>query len=159
MKASKFEKRIQNFVEPYRGIGSVAIALGGAGFFGGLAYASQRSKDALEQMRDGAPNGDIQGNANAELQRLLLEGKTHYGDMPGTTLSGQEIAGAEEMYEGVDMMQFGLPTLIFGIGFATGSTRVLTGSYIIANAAWGAYSGKSFETSLGEFVLGSMIPM
>lgn len=157
MREKTLYQKAMKEIEPYRRFGGVGIGLGLIGIIGGWAHAYQGAAKAVEQMRDGSPNGPIQGEANDTLSELVGNGKTHYGDMPGTTLSQDEIAGADEMYEGMHNVEFGLLMTLFGAGVATKSTRILmTGAYL-ANTGVAEFSGKGVSEHITDFILKQMI--
>lgn len=151
---AKTEEVWQKWTGPSRAYGNIFTGLGLAGVVAGPLMASVGTTKALAQMRDGAPNGEIQGNAQDTLDGLLREGKTHYGDMPGTTLSGEKIDGAEQIILGGQLFEYGVPLALFASAYATKTERATLAIYLVANEVLKYTMEKPIGQMLFETIVG-----
>ena len=152
--AGKTEDRYQSIMSPVRGyadpIGKIALmtAVGGLG----LSWYTYEER-TLPQLRANTPVGeDVRATSQDKLNSLLDEGKTEYGDMPGTTLSGLPIEGAEDMILAAHMVTAGLITMALCAGAAEGRERAVLGAGIAANFGTEMFMGKSLYSVILGFM-------
>lgn len=151
--ADSLERFYQSVTGPLRGTAGrifwPALIVAGVG---PIAALYKYDHYALPQVRNAYEKADDRGEAIAALHKRLDAGETTFGDMPGTVLDDQQIAGAEDIQLYADISVMSIYALVACLGLTTKTEKPMVVAFAAGHLATQYFYDKPLSSLISEFI-------